>query len=325
LKHKKENGIIAKYETDLFPVERQAGNMAKKLQIRDAVNLAAPHTWAASVMPCVLASALSYRQQGFLRADLTVCLFLIAILMQSSVNALNDYADFVKGTDTAENSPDPTDAVIVYGMRPETARNLGIAYLTAAFVLGAYTVWRCGWVLLVIGLIGALVIAAYSGGKTPISYLPLGELVSGFVMGGLIPLAGVRMQTGVLRFSVLAEALPVIIGIGMIMFSNNGCDIERDLQAGRRTLPCLLGREKTDRLYRMMLAVWLLSPVLIFAVQRRWMSMLLYVLSSLVFLSHFQRQSRTPLGEEKRGMIMAGATNLVILTGFAYSFAILVG
>ena len=261
LKHKKENGIIAKYETDLFPAERQAGNMAKKLH--------------------------SYRQQGFLRADLTVCLFLIAILMQSSVNALNDYADFVKGTDTAENSPDPTDAVIVYGMRPETARNLGIAYLTAAFVLGAYTVWRCGWVLLVIGLIGALVIAAYSGGKTPISYLPLGELVSGFVMGGLIPLAGVRMQTGVLRFSVLAEALPVIIGIGMIMFSNNGCDIERDLQAGRRTLPCLLGREKTDRLYRMMLAVWLLSPVLIFAVQRRWMSMLLYVLSSLVFLSHF--------------------------------------
>ena len=57
--------------------------MAKKLQIKDAVNLAAPHTWAASVMPCVLASALSYRQQGFLRADLTVCLFLIAILMQS--------------------------------------------------------------------------------------------------------------------------------------------------------------------------------------------------------------------------------------------------
>ena len=299
--------------------------MADRKLLKDAVNLAAPHTWAASVMPCVLASALSYREQGFLKADLTVCLFLIAVLMQSSVNALNDYADFVKGTDTAENSPDPTDAVIVYGLKPKTARNLGIGYLAAAFILGIYTVWRCGFVLLVIGLIGALVIAAYSGGKKPISYLPLGELISGFVMGGLITLAGVYMQTGALRFSVLAEALPLMIGIGMIMFSNNGCDIERDLAAGRRTLPCLLGRERTDRWYRILLAIWLVCPVAVFAVQGRWMAALVYALESLVFLSHFVRQMHTPLGEERRGQIMAGATNLVILTGFAYSLAILVG
>jgi 1,4-dihydroxy-2-naphthoate octaprenyltransferase len=298
--------------------------MADRKLLKDAVNLAAPHTWAASVMPCVLASALSYREQGFLKADLTVCLFLIAVLMQSSVNALNDYADFVKGTDTAENSPDPTDAVIVYGLKPKTARNLGIGYLAAAFILGIYTVWRCGFVLLVIGLIGALVIVAYSGGKTPISYLPLGELISGFVMGGLITLAGVYMQTGALRFSVLAEALPLMIGIGMIMFSNNGCDIERDLAAGRRTLPCLLGRERTDRWYRILLAIWLVCPVAVFAVQGRWMAALVYALESLVFLSHFVRQMHTPLGEERRGQIMAGATNLVILTGFAYSLAILV-
>ena len=298
--------------------------MADRKLLKDAVNLAAPHTWAASVMPCVLASALSYREQGFLKADLTVCLFLIAVLMQSSVNALNDYADFVKGTDTAENSPDPTDAVIVYGLKPKTARNLGIGYLAAAFILGIYTVWRCGFVLLVIGLIGALVIAAYSGGKNPISYLPLGELISGFVMGGLITLAGVYMQTGALRFSVLAEALPLMIGIGMIMFSNNGCDIERDLAAGRRTLPCLLGRERTDRWYRILLAIWLVCPVAVFAVQGRWMAALVYALESLVFLSHFVRQMHTPLGEERRGQIMAGATNLVILTGFAYSLAILV-
>ena len=299
--------------------------MAKDMRIKDAVNLAAPHTWAASVMPCVLAVALSFRQQGFLRADMTVCLFLIAVLMQSSVNALNDYADYVKGTDTLENSPDPADAVIVYGLRPETARNLGIAYLTVAFLLGIWSVWRCGFALLLIGLLGALVILLYSGGKTPISYLPIGELVSGFVMGGLIPLAGVFMETRELRFSVLAEALPLIIGIGMIMFSNNGCDIERDLQAGRRTLPCLLGRERTDRLYRCMLVIWLLCPLAVFLVQGQRMSALVYALEALVFLSHFTRQMKLPLGEETRGQIMAGATNLVILTGFAYAAAILVG
>ena len=95
----------------------QSAHTEHRLRWRDAVNLAAPHTWSASVMPCVFALAASFRRQGFLRPDLALCLFVIAVLMQSSVNALNDYADFVKGTDTADNSPDPTDAVIVYGLR----------------------------------------------------------------------------------------------------------------------------------------------------------------------------------------------------------------
>ena len=245
--------------------------------------------------------------------------------LKDSVNALNDYADFVKGTDTLDNSPDPTDAVIVYGLKPETAKRLGIGYLLAAFLTGTYVCFRCGVIPLVIGLIGALVILAYSSGKTPISYLPLGELVSGFVMGGLITLAGVYMQTGVLRFSVLAEALPVIIGIGMIMFSNNGCDIERDIPAGRRTLPCLIGRTRTDRLYRVMLIVWLLSPLPIFLTEGRGMSVLIYVLEAFVFLSHLDRQYHLPLGQEKRGLVMAGITNLVIMLSFSYAVALLLG
>ena len=296
-----------------------------KQTIKNAVNLAAPHTWSASIMPCVLALAISYKQAGTIRADMALCLFVIAVLMQSSVNALNDYADFVKGTDTLDNSPDPTDAVIVYGLKPETAKKLGIAFLLCAFLTGIHVVVRCGTVPLVIGLIGALIIVAYSCGKLPISYLPFGELVSGFVMGGLITLAGVYMQTGLLRFSVLAEALPVIIGIGMIMLSNNGCDIERDIPAGRRTLPCLLGRARTDRLYRVLLIVWLLSPLPVFLVERHGLSVLVYILEMPVSMSHFVRQYSLPLGQEKRGLVMAGITNLVILLSFAYAAALLMG
>ena len=296
-----------------------------KKKILDAVNLAAPATWAASVMPSVLAIALSYKQQGTVHLDLAVCLFAIAILMQSSVNALNDYADFVKGTDTTENSPDPTDAVIVYGMKPSTALGLGIGFLCAAFFIGIYVIFRCGIIPLVIGVIGALVIVAYSSGKTPISYLPLGEIVSGFVMGGLITLAGVCMQTGDLDLHVLIHAIPVMIGIGMIMLSNNGCDIERDIDAGRRTLACLIGRKKTDMLYRIMLVVWLLSPVVLFVFGGNLLSAAVYSLETLVFLNHFFRQLFIQLGQEKRMAVMAGITNLVIIISFAYVTALLIG
>lgn len=299
--------------------------MQHRLRMRDIINLAAPQTWAASVMPGVLALAISFREQGFIRHDLAACLFAAAVLMQSAVNTLNDYADFVKGTDTTENSPDASDAVIVYGLKPRTARNLGIGFLAAALIPGLYTVFRCGAAPLIIGLIGALTIAAYSAGRIPVSYLPLGEIVSGFVMGGLIPLAGVQMQTGKLSFSVLVEALPIIIGIGMIMFTNNGCDIEKDRNAGRKTLACLLGKETVRQVYRIVLIIWALCPLLIYLFERKQDTALVYLLCSLAALHLYAKQFRTPLGPETRSMMMAGITTLVVINGFACAFAVVIG
>ncbi len=296
-----------------------------RLRIQDIVNLAAPHTWGASVMPAVLALAVSIREAGSIPPDLAVCLFLVAVLMQSAVNALNDYADYIKGTDTQENSPDAEDAVIVYGLKPATARNLGIAFLAAAAIPGLYTVYYCGAAPLIIGVIGGLVIVAYSAGRLPLSYLPVAELVSGFVMGGLIPLAGVQLLTGKLRFAVLWKALPMILGIGMVMMSNNGCDIARDRDAGRRTLPCLLGEQKTGTVYRLMLVVWQLCPLVLFLAEGKRTGALAYLLCLLAAFSAVSRQFRTPLGPETRGAVMAGVNSLLIMSGFAYAVAILAG
>ena len=294
------------------------------LRFRDVVNLAAPSSWAASVMPSILAIALGYLHNGRIDALMAVCLFIAAVMMQSAVNAFNDYADFIKGTDTLENSPDATDAVIVYGMNPKTARNLGIAFLVLAFAAGMVGVIRTGLVPLVIGLIGAGVIWTYSMGRLPVSYLPIGELVSGFVMGGLIPLAGYSMQTKVLDWSVLLYALPLIIGIGMIMFSNNGCDIDRDRPAGRHTLAVILGHAKTTVLYRFMLAVWLCSPFPVLALLGKPGSMLVYLLEIPVMLFGLMRQFTFRLGPEQRGMVMGGIANLNIMLAFAYIVALLI-
>ena len=295
------------------------------LRPRDIINLAAPSSWAASVLPSVLALVLTYKKTLSLDLPLAVCLFLVAILMQSSVNALNDYMDFKKGTDSLENSPDASDAVIVYGLSPKTARNIGIVFLLLAFAIGAYSIFRCGIIPLVIGFIGALVIVCYSSGKLPISYLPIGELVSGFVMGGLITLAGFFMQTMDLDFFVLLRAVPVIMGIGMIMFSNNGCDIEKDIPVGRHTLPCLIGRKNTDILYRICLIIWLLSPIIIFAGLNSFRSVLVYLLEIPIMVFGFTRQMSLTLGQEMRGQVMGGIANLNIILGFAYMIAILLG
>ena len=49
------------------------------------------------------------------------------------------------------------------------------------------------------------------------------------------------------------------------MMTNNTCDVEKDVEAGRRTLPVLLGRERARRLYHGLVAAWIAAIVAIVA------------------------------------------------------------
>ena len=237
----------------------QCDNKYRPLTAKQALQLAAPHTWAASVCPSLFGICycrLTGSPLGLFRAAavLAACVFL-----QSAVNTLNDYVDFVKGTDSASDNVEVSDAVLVYGgIDPKSARNLGFLYLFAGLLSGLAASAGAGPVPLLIGAVGGATVLLYSGGPLPVSSLPLGEVVSGFVMGGLIPLGTAACADGKLHPEILFYSLPLIIGIGLIMMSNNGCDIEKDIRAGRRTLPMFLGRERTLKLYRFLTVIWTL-------------------------------------------------------------------
>ena len=231
-----------------------------------AFQLTGPHTWVAAVTPILLAytyTGITY--SGNINFFLALILLIISVCMQSAVNVLNDYFDYKKGTDSVDNSSeDAFDAVLVYNhINPRSVLLYAIAILVVAGALGIYLVVITGWPLLVIGLIGALAVVLYSAGKTPISYLPIGEFVSGIVMGGLITLASCYTLSGILDLRVLVISLPCIVGIGMILFTNNTCDIEKDIQARRKTLSVLLGREKAMKTYKATIVVWLLIIIAI--------------------------------------------------------------
>lgn len=231
-----------------------------------ALNLAAPHTWPAAIMPTLIATCAASLVAN-VSVTMAIVLLVIVVLMQSAVNTFNDYYDYVKGTDSESDNVDASDAVLVYNnVNPKAALGLAVGMLAVAFLLGVYAIVNAGFVPLVIALVGALFVVLYSAGKSPISYLPLGELVSGVVMGGLIPLAVYQVLAGILNFTVLLWSIPTIIGIGLIMFTNNTCDIERDVPAGRKTLPVLLGRERAVFLYKAFLVVWMADIALNLAV-----------------------------------------------------------
>ena len=229
------------------------------LTLKLALQLAAPHTWIASIGPVIFGILFCKLEKYPLSFEKSILLILASILMQSSVNTLNDYVDFIKGNDSEKDYVEESDAVLIYNsVPPKQVLILGIIYLVLGAMLGIVACRESGFLPLVIGSIGGIIIFLYSGGPYPISYLPIGELVSGFVMGILIPLGVVAVSDGKLHKEIFLYALPLMIGIGLIMMTNNGCDIEKDLEAKRWTLAVLLGRKNTKNLYHILIVIWLL-------------------------------------------------------------------
>ena len=290
-----------------------------------ALQIAAPHTWPAAILPALIAMACAAANGYTVSAVMALVLLAICILMQAAVNTFNDYYDYVKGSDSAEDNVDPTDAVLVYNnVNPRSALMLAVGFLVVAFALGAYVIWQAGWIPLAIGIVGAIVVVLYSAGKTPISYLPIGELMSGFVMGGLIPLACYQAITKCFDPIMLVWALPTIIGVGLIMLTNNTCDVEKDIESGRKTLPVLLGRSRARALYHALVWIWIAFIIVNVLI---WFSggwpVLVFMLAASIPL--LKALLSNPLAPPARIGAMAQICSVNIALGAFYAAAVFAG
>ena len=247
------------------PVALQAPEKStyKPFSLKAAIELACPPTWVASVtsvliggVAAVTLSSSVLSSHALMIFDLrAICVWLlmliIAVLMQSAVNTINDYVDFKTGLDTAETVLDQNDASIVYNeIDPKSARNFAIVLMVVSAVLGLIVVLMSGWPLLVVGLVAAVVVVLYSAGPKPISSLPLGEIFSGLFLGALVICSTYYAMTLSFSPAVITVAIPSVITIALIMQTNNTCDIGRDAAANRQTLPVLLGQKRSIRVMR---------------------------------------------------------------------------
>lgn len=229
-----------------------------------AIMLAAPHTWVASVYPAIFGILFSLIHGYRISLIQSFAVVFTCVFLQASVNTLNDYYDYIKGTDSADDNVEKTDSVLVYNnVNPKSVLILGIIYLLIGVIWGIAICLDTGIVPLMIGMTGIFIIVLYSSGPFPISYLPIGELTAGLVMGLLIPLGVIATIDGQFHFEITLYSLPFVIGIGLIMMSNNSCDIEKDIIAGRKTLPILIGRKNTILLFKFTTLIWLLLIIVL--------------------------------------------------------------
>lgn len=317
-----DGSVCSKGGKALNTHDRTSGNMGR-LTAKMALELAAPHTWPAAILPTLAAVCMAATRVESLSVSLSLAMLAIVVLFQSAANTFNDYYDCIKGTDGEDDYVDPSDSVLVYNdVDPRCALRLAVGFVAAAFALGIYVIVQAGLFPLLIGVIGAFFVVVYSAGKTPLSYLPLGEAVSGVVMGALVPFAVVQALTGSVEPLVLVWSAPLALLVGLIMFTNNISDIERDVPAQRRTLAIALGRERARSLYH---ALAVASVVAMLAVLAVWFPKGLIVMPFMVLgsLPLFQALFRNPLTPERRLQSMPQILTVNIVLGAFYSAAIL--
>ena len=224
-----------------------------------------PKTLSVCAVPVVFGTALAYFEQGHLLWWPALAALLAAILIQIGTNLYNDVGDFERGADTAERLGPPRATAQAWLSARAVRRGARAAFALALLMGAALVAWG-GWPILLIGIASLISGWAYTGGRWPIAYSPLGELFV-LMFFGVVAVGGTYyLQT----FSVSKAALIAGVMLGSfaaaVITVNNTRDIQTDAVVQKRTLAVRLGRSAMNTVY----ALELLLPFVLlpwFAVQ----------------------------------------------------------
>lgn len=180
---------------------------------------------------------------------LTIVFFAAMFLFDLTTTAINNYIDTKTNTQVLQFNR-RTALAIIYVM------------FIISCMLGLYLAYCTDLIVLLLGGLCFLCGVLYTYGPVPISRQPLGEIFSGIFYGLLIPfiLLYINMPEGTyLNLMVTQEAVSVTVHFqpviqllllaaapvcttANIMLANNICDLEKDIQVKRYTLPFYLGK-----------------------------------------------------------------------------------
>jgi len=191
------------------------------------------------------------------------------ITFDMATTAINNYYDYKKAKKTHGFNYETHNAIVKDNLKEGTVIGVIVALLIMASIFGTLLFLNTNIVVLFIGMISFLAGILYSFGPIPISRTPLGEIVSGLLMGFVIVFLSIYIHVdgSLVLFSysnsmlsininlieiiyIFMFSLPTVNCIANIMLANNICDIEDDRENERYTLPIYIGKDKALNLYK---------------------------------------------------------------------------
>lgn len=179
-----------------------------------------------------------------------VLAFAGAMAAHVSVNAFNEYFDFKSGLDFETQRTPFSGGSGTLPAKPEAARRaLGTALVAFAITagIGVYFLWLRGLGLLPLGLLGLLVIVAY----TPwVARYPLLCLIAPGLGFGILMVMGTDfVLTGEYTWTAFVASLVPFFLVNDLLLLNQFPDADADRGVGRRHYPIVIGRRASSVIY----------------------------------------------------------------------------
>ncbi|PKM66129.1 MAG: 1,4-dihydroxy-2-naphthoate polyprenyltransferase [Firmicutes bacterium HGW-Firmicutes-2] len=271
------------------------------MRISSFLKLVEIQTKVASVLPFMTGVAFCYyryKEFDVLRLGL---FFLSMLCLDMATTTINNYWDYKKAVLKEGFNYESHNAIVSDQLKEKQVQFIMGILLSMGTVFGFALFLLTDWVVLIIGILAFGIGVLYSYGPVPISHTPLGEVISGTMMGGFIFFIVNYIQIferGYINYYmeqrtfylavnmkemiiILFIALPLIFLIANIMLANNICDMEDDLINRRYTLPAYIGKKPAIHLFVILVVVSYLS--ILIGIMMRWLP----ISSLLVFLTIF--------------------------------------
>jgi len=193
--------------------------------------------------------------------------FLLALIgglaAHVSVNALNEYSDYKTGLDDLTQRTPFSGGSGALQAQPDLAKKalwLGVISALVVLLIGVFFLWKWGWGIVPLGVLGLIVIIAY----TPLlTHVPLACLITpGLGFGMLMVMGTDFVLTGSYSWAAFWAALVPFFLVNDLLLLNQFPDVEADKQVGRRHYPMVIGRQKSVTLYGVQLALAYLSIII---------------------------------------------------------------
>lgn len=289
-----------------------------KMSFKSIIKLMDIKTLVAGLVPVVLGTVYSKYAFGKFNTFYFILLVIAMMLIQSATNMINDYFDFKRG---ADNNKSIDEKALVSGeITPKQVLFIIFLYQFIAFMIGVFIASQTSYYILIVAIIGCLISILYAFGPIPISYTPFGEIVSGVTMGIGITSTVIYIQSGIINLNTILVAVPTSVFISTILLTNNLSDIEEDSEAGRKTLPIIIGKMNAEKL-------WIFNVIMLLVLTFGLVLIRIYPIIVLVpiILVYPYKSIRSFLSYEKNISSKGRSMGLIGQVGLKYHLAVVVG
>ncbi len=307
-------------------------------------------TKLASLFPFVFGVIYALYLYGEINILNTALMYISLLSLDMGTTAINNYMDFKKAK--LDDYKYNTNVIGKESVSESVALKIIIGLLSITVIGGLLLVKNTSVVVLILGAFSFFVGVFYTYGPLPISRTPLGEIVSGSVMGLLIVFITVYIQNpdiiqvgfkglDTIKFvekiysisswdikfiinidlikciSILLVALPFVFVISNLMLANNLRDVDVDIKNDRLTLPYYLGKEKALKLFEFLYNMVYVIP---YATAILGMSPLIVplflTLSRKKVFENINKFKEELNGENKEGCFKYAVINMIVVSKY---------